>query len=229
MREAPVAIVLAAGVGRRLEQHELKQFVDLNGRAVIARTVANLAGCSRIVVVHHPQHRDRTERLLERAGSLPPLTLVPGGPTRRLSIAAALAAISDLPETTPVVLQNAASPNTAPSLVVACVAALETHEIAQAFVPAVHTVFRGDDGELSEVLQRSSLGYTADPTAFRLSCLRTIVARQAGEGRDGEMTIDSARAMGIAIRLVASPKSNIKLTTPNDLILLQHLTAGSRS
>jgi 2-C-methyl-D-erythritol 4-phosphate cytidylyltransferase len=43
------------------------------------------------------------------------------------------------------------------------------------------------------------------------------------------MTIDSARSMGIAIRLVASPESTIKLTTPHDLILLQHLTAGSHT
>ena len=224
-----MAVVLAAGVGARLGHQEPKQFVHLNGQAVLTRTVANLAACSRVVVVHHPDHRERTAQLLEHAGSTPSLTLVPGGATRRLSISAALAVLADLPEGTAVVLQNAASPNTPPSLVEACVAALETHEIAQAFVPAVHTVFRESDGELSEVLQRSSLGYTTDPTVFRLGCLRTVVARQAAERREGEMTLDSARAMGVAVRLVRSPESNIKLTTPNDLILLQHLTAGGQA
>ena len=227
MREEIVAIVPAAGVGSRLGQEVPKQFVDLNGRAVIARTVANLAWCSRIVVVHHPDHRELTVRMLDQAGSLPALTLVPGGPTRRLSIAAALEAISDVPDGAPVVIQNAASPNTPPSLVAACVAALETHEMAQAFVPAVHTIFREKDGEMSEVLQRSTLGYTADPTAYRLSCLRAIAARQAEDGDEGHMMSDTARAMGTAIRLVPSPESNLKLTTPNDLILLRHLTAGT--
>lgn len=224
-----VAIVPAAGVGSRLGQQEPKQFADLHGRPVIARTVANLTWCARVVVVHHPDHRERTVRMLDQAGSLPSLTLVPGGATRRLSIAAALEAIADLPDTTNVVIQNAASPNTPPSLGVACVAALETHEMAQAYVPAVHTIFRKSEGELAEVLPRSALGYTADPTAYRLSCLRRIAARQAEDSQDGHMMSDTARAMGIAIRLVPSPESNIKLTTPNDLILLRHLTVDTHS
>lgn len=219
-----MAVVLAAGTGTRLGQPDPKQFVELNGRPVIARTVANLAWSSQVVVVHHPDHRERTEQVLDQVGL--PLTFVPGGSTRRLSISAALAAISELPGTTPVLLQNAASPNTPSDVARACVDALETHEIAQAFVPAVHTVFRRDGDELAEVFQRSTLGYTVDPTAVRLACLRRIVARQAAEGSDGEMTLDSARAMGIAVRLVPSPESNIKLTTPHDLVLLEHLTAG---
>lgn len=217
-----MAILLAAGTGSRLGQPEPKQFVDLNGRPVIARTVANLAWCARVVVVHHPGHRERTVRAL--AGSPAPLTFVPGGSTRRLSIAAALAALSELPDTAPVLLQNAASPNTAPDVARACVEALATHEMAQAFVPAVHTVFRRDRDELAEVFQRSTLGYTVDPTAVRAGCLRRIVEQQAAEGVDGEMTLDSARGMGIAIRLVPSPGTNIKLTTALDLVVLEHLT-----
>ena len=220
-----VAIVLAAGRGERFGGSERKQYVELDGRPVIARTVANLAGCARVVVVHPPGERDRTARMLQAAAGPSPLVLVAGGPTRRLSVAAGLAALADLPDDVPVVLQNAASPNTGAALIQECVAALASHQIAQAFVPAVQTVVRLHDGELTEVLPRSSLGCTVDPTVLRLGCLRAIVARQAAEGADGEMTIDSALAMGIAIRLVASPASNVKLTTPHDLILLHHLTA----
>lgn len=225
MGEDLVAVVLAAGEGSRVARQEPKQFIDLNGLSVIARTVVNLHWCSRIVVVYHPDHLDRTRRLLTHAGSPTSLTLVPGGSTRRSSISAALAAVSDLGDDIPLVLQNGASPNTPPRLVVECVAALETHEIAQAFVPAVATIIRHQDGELSEVLRRSSLGYAVDPTVFRLGCLRRIMAFQAAQGQQGEMTTDTAREMGIAIRLVASPESNVKLTTPNDLVLLQNLVA----
>jgi 2-C-methyl-D-erythritol 4-phosphate cytidylyltransferase len=222
-----IAVILAAGEGSRVAHHEPKQFIDLNGLPLIARTVANLDWCSRIVVVvHHPDHLDRTQRLLTQAGSPASVTFVPGGSTRRLSISAALAALSDLPDDIPLVLQNAASPNTPPRLVVECVAALETHEMAQAFVPAVDTVIRHQDGELSEVLQRGSLGYSVDPTVFRLGCLRRIVAFQAASRHQGEMTMDTAREMGVAIRVVASPESNVKLTTLNDLLLLQNLVAA---
>ena len=221
-----MAVVLAAGEGSRVAGREPKQFIDLNGLSVIARTVVNLDWCSRIVVVYHPAHLDRTRQLLTQAGSPTSVTLVPGGATRRLSISAALAAVSDLSDDVPLVLQNGASPNTPPRLVADCVAALETHEIAQAFIPAVATIIRHHDGELSEVLPRSSLGYAVDPTVFRLGCLRRIVAAQAARVHSGEMTTDTAREMGVAIRLVASPESNVKLTTPNDLVLLQSLVAA---
>ena len=72
MIEDLLAVVLAAGEGSRVAHHEPKQFMDLNGSPVIARTVANLDWCSHIVVVHHPDHRDRTRRLLTNGASPQP-------------------------------------------------------------------------------------------------------------------------------------------------------------
>jgi 2-C-methyl-D-erythritol 4-phosphate cytidylyltransferase len=123
------------------------------------------------------------------------------------------------------VLQNAASPNTSPDLLHACLAGLSTHDVVQAYVPAVHTIFSHDGRELTEVLPRSGLGYSADPTVYRLGCLRRIVAAQAADIAAGEMTLDTARALGIPVLLVPSPSSNIKLTTAADLILLRALVA----
>lgn len=225
MPDQPVAVVLAAGVGARVGDELPKQFLDLAGTPVLARTVASLAWCRRVVVVHHPQHAERTREIVSPACPAERLTLVPGGSTRRLSIATALAAVADLPDTVPLVLQNAASPNTPRELVERCLAALESYEVAQAYVPAVHTVFQHDGGELAQVLQRSSLGYSADPTVYRLGCLRRIAAAQTSEVGAGEMTLDTARVLGIPVRLVPSPESNLKLTTRNDLAVLRALLA----
>ncbi|MDP9418390.1 MAG: 2-C-methyl-D-erythritol 4-phosphate cytidylyltransferase [Actinomycetota bacterium] len=225
MPDEPVAVVLAAGVGSRTGHELPKQFLDLNGRPVLARTVANLAWCRRVVVVHHPEHLDRTREVLRDAAPPDRLVLVPGGATRRLSVAAALAAVADLPDAVPLVLQNAASPNTPVELVEQCVAALESYDVAQAYVPAVHTVFEHENGELARVLPRVDLGYSADPTVYRLGCLRRIAAAQAAAVSLGEMTLDTARALGIPVRLVPSPDTNIKLTTVTDLLVLQQLTA----
>jgi len=90
----------------------------------------------------------------------------------------------------------------------------------------VHTIFRHDGSQLLDVLPRASLGYTADPTVYRLGCLRRIVDAQTAASEAGEMTLDTARALGIEIRLVASPRSNVKLTTYNDLVVLRELTAA---
>lgn len=227
MPDSAVAVVLAAGVGARVGGGEPKQFLELNGIPVLARTIRSLAWCERILVVHHPDHAERTRGLVERAGLGSRVTLAAGGATRRASIAAALAALADAADDAPLVLQNAASPNTPVELFRACLAGLRTHDVVQAYVPAVHTVFSHDGRELTEVLPRDRLGYSADPTVYRLGCLHRIVAAQAADITAGEMTLDTARALGIPVLLVPSPASNLKLTTAADLLLLRALVAPS--
>lgn len=226
MPDATIAVVLAAGVGARVGDELPKQFLDLGGAPVLARTVASLSWCSTVVVVHHPEHEQRTRAAVHQVLAPEAVTLVPGGATRRLSIAAALEAVVHLPDSAPLVLQNGASPNTPRWLVEQCLQALQHYEVAQAYVPAVHTVFEHAADELTRVLPRSSLGYSTDPTVYRLGCLRRIAEAQAADRGSGEMTLDTARTLGIPVRLVASPESNFKLTTRNDLVVLRALLAA---
>ena len=227
MPETTIAVIPAGGVGTRVAAETPKQFLALNGIPVLVHTVRSVMGCDRVMVVHHPEYLDVTHDLLERAGLVSRVELVPGGATRRQSIAAALEALADAGDDVAIVLQNAASPNTPRSLVEACLDGLSTHDVAVGYVPAVHTIFSHDGHELAEVLPRSSLGYTADPTVYRLGCLRRIAAAQAENAGAGEMTIDTARALGLPVLLVPSPETNLKLTTANDLIVLQALFAAA--
>jgi 2-C-methyl-D-erythritol 4-phosphate cytidylyltransferase len=224
--EDAVAVILAAGVGSRVGDRTPKQFLDLNGAPVLARTVANLAWCARVVIVHHPEHLEQTSVAVKQVGLQQGVTFVPGGRTRRGSISAALATLPNLPDEVPLILQNAASPNTPTRLVMQCLQALETYEVVQAYVPAIHTILRHENGDVSEILQRRTLAYSVDPTVYRLGSLRRIAAAQASEATDGEMTLDTARALSIAVHLVESPDSNVKLTTMNDLVVLRALVAA---
>jgi 2-C-methyl-D-erythritol 4-phosphate cytidylyltransferase len=225
MPDRAIAVVLAAGVGARLGAELPKQFLDLQGIPVLVRTVTSLMWCDRILVVHHPTFCDLTRDLLNRAGLASRVQLVPGGATRRQSIAAALDALEDAGDDDAIVLQNAASPNTPRQLLDACIAGLRTHNVVLAYVPAVHTIFYHNKEELTDVLPRDRLGYSADPNIYRLHCLREIVAAQAEGMGAGEMTVDTARALGMPVLLVRSPETNLKLTTAADLTVLRALLA----
>jgi 2-C-methyl-D-erythritol 4-phosphate cytidylyltransferase len=220
-----VAVILAAGAGSRVGADTPKQFLDLDGTPVLLRTVNSLAWCDRVVLVHHSDFRELTCDLLQHCPVASKVELVPGGATRRESVAAALEALTDAADDVALVLQNAASPNTPRGLVEACVDGLRSHEVVQAYVPAVHTIFSHDGREVTEVLARGNLGYSADPTVYRLACLRRIVAAQRNSGGSGDTTIDTARALGFPALLIRSPESNVKLTTNHDLIVLQALLA----
>jgi 2-C-methyl-D-erythritol 4-phosphate cytidylyltransferase len=225
--EKSIAIVPAGGVGARVGAGQPKQFLDLSGIPALARAVASVAWCDRVVVVHHPDYRDRSLEVLEEVGLAARVTLVPGGPTRRHSISAGLDAVADAGDDVPLVLQNAASPNTPRELIAACLDGLSTHDVVVAYTPATHTIFFHDGREMSEVLPRARLGYTADPTVYRLGALRRIQAAQANALGEGQMTIDTARALGMPVLLVPSPETNLKLTVAADVVILDALLAST--
>jgi 2-C-methyl-D-erythritol 4-phosphate cytidylyltransferase len=229
LHEDAVAVVLAAGVGSRVGENTPKQFLDLNGAPVLIRTVRGLTWCAQVLIVHHPHYLEQTRQLLRDQRFNGSMRLVSGGSTRRESISAALAAMSDLANNVPLILQNAASPNTPRHLVTECLDALRAYDIAQAYVPAAHTIFSHRNGELSQVLARDTLGYSVDPTVYRLGCLRRVVDAQLRSGANGEMTLDTARSLGLRIGLVSSPESNVKITTQADLATLRALMANNHA
>jgi 2-C-methyl-D-erythritol 4-phosphate cytidylyltransferase len=120
-----------------------------------------------------------------------------------------------------VVLHNAASPNTPRDLVLRCLEAAGRTGAAQAYVPAHHTVVRLVDGTVDRVVSTDPLGYTADPTVYRIGLLRNVLSESSQAA--GEMTLDLVRRQGAPVAAVESPPGNIKVTVPTDLVVLGQL------
>jgi 2-C-methyl-D-erythritol 4-phosphate cytidylyltransferase len=84
-------------------------------------------------------------------------------------------------------------------------------------VPLADTLKRGEDGRVTTTLERSSLWCAQTPQLFRFGSLRAALAAGALAG-----ITDEASAMeraGHAPRLVAGVSSNLKVTTPEDVVL----------
>jgi len=84
-------------------------------------------------------------------------------------------------------------------------------------VPLSDTLKRGDDGRVATTLDRSSLWCAQTPQLFRFGSLRAALASGALAG-----ITDEASAMeraGHAPRLIAGVTSNLKVTTPEDVVL----------
>jgi 2-C-methyl-D-erythritol 4-phosphate cytidylyltransferase len=84
-------------------------------------------------------------------------------------------------------------------------------------VPLADTLKRGEDGRVSTTLERSSLWCAQTPQLFRFGSLRAALAAGALAG-----ITDEASAMeraGHAPRLVTGVSSNLKVTTPEDVVL----------
>ena len=98
------AVIVAAGRGTRAGEGPPKQWRDLGGVPVLARSVAAFGSCDRVVVALHPDDMDRGIALFR--GSV---TLVAGGETRAASVRSALEAI-DGSDVTRVLIHDAARP-----------------------------------------------------------------------------------------------------------------------
>ena len=76
-QDRTAAVIVAAGRGTRAGEGEPKQWRDLGGQPVLARTVAAFAGVGRILVVLHPDDMARGLALFRGT-----VTLVAGGESR---------------------------------------------------------------------------------------------------------------------------------------------------
>jgi len=153
---------------------------------------------------------------------------VPGGRERSHSVRAALhhTLAGD-----PVVVHDAARPLVTPAIIRACLAGLtDSHPPADAAIAAARvtdTIKASDDGgrSVAETLDRGRLWAVQTPQVFR----RTVLERALAQPEEilAAATDDASlvEAMGGVVRLVESPRENLKITTPDDLRLAELLLA----
>ncbi len=208
------AIVVAGGSGTRFGSE--KQFAEVRGATVLHHSVAAAAATCDHVVVVLPAGR-ATE-------AVPGADLVvAGGASRSESVRAGLAAVPEEAEV--VVVHDAARPNASRTLFDAVIAAVR--DGADAAVPGVavaDTLRRRSGG----VVDRSSIVAVQTPQAFPAGWLR----RAHASGGDATDDAGLVEAIGGTVVVVPGERSNLKLTEPADLVILEalwvHEAAGGR-
>lgn len=193
------AIVLAGGSGSRYGG--LKQFELLGGRRVLDWSVAAArAFCEGVVVV-------------VPAGAEEP-GAVYGGATRSASVRAGLAAVprdADI-----IVVHDAARPLAGVEIYGRVVSAIRAGADAAIPVVAVSDTIKRIDGVLVvETVDRSTLVAVQTPQAFRSSVLREAHAAGAEATDDAGLV----EAMGGRVVTVPGDPRNLKLTTPDDVVV----------
>ena len=150
------------------------------------------------------------------AGSAPAGTIgVPGGEYRSQSVRAALnAAQGD-----PVVVHDAARPLLTADIVRAALDELEAHscDAAIAAAPVTDTIKQAAAGVVTRTLERASLWAVQTPQVFRRAALER--ALDASDDVLATATDDAwlVERAGGTVRVVASPRENLKVTTAGDL------------
>ncbi len=214
------AILAAGGIGARLGAGQPKQFVDLDGRSMLERSLAVLAthpDVQEVVVALPDTHLDPMPACLARVWPCP-VRAVAGGARRQDSVANAFAALA--PSTTVVLVHDAARPFASPELVRRMILAAQASGAAIPAVAATDTVKLGRDGDgrrwVAATLPRQDVYLVQTPQAFT----REVLAAALAGSTSAESATDEAglvERMGGRVELVDGETANVKITTPADL------------
>ena len=220
------AIVPAAGSGSRMNQTISKQYLSIGGKPILVRTLELLGQSSLIdallvVVPGSDVDAVRTEILapwtLKKVAGI-----LAGGRERQDSVRAGIDALDG--ETDLVVIHDAVRPFISAELIERCILAGRQDGAATAGVPVKDTVKEvGPEGLILKTCDRSVLWLTQTPQVFR----RDIIERAHRDAaRDGYRATDDTalvERLGYAVRMVPGDYGNIKITTPEDLVIAEAL------
>jgi 2-C-methyl-D-erythritol 4-phosphate cytidylyltransferase len=214
------AIVAAAGSGTRLGMGS-KALLKVNGKTLIARAVELFSGLEeigRVVLVAPPGRLEQTRREVGALASPKPVLVCPGGETRQQSVRAGLA---ELGACDYVLVHDAARPLATADLVRRVLSAAIERGAAIPGLPPRDAVKRVEGGRLVESMDRSRLVLAQTPQGFRYQLFERAHFEAADAGLTGDDDSQLVAAAGYPVAVVAGEPTNIKLTTPEDLQVLE--------
>lgn len=221
-------IVPAAGLGRRMGADRPKQYLPLDGRPLMALTLERLHAA-------YPQAAlclclDADDARFDPAWvPFADWRRIAGGAERADSVANALAALNGRADSDDIVLvHDVARPCVHRDDLARLLAVLNEDRIGGLLAaPVADTMKRADGaGRVAATESRDGLWHAMTPQGFRygLLCDAFAMAR-----RDGVALTDEAsaiEALGLAPRLVAGRRDNLKITHPEDLALAAGILAA---
>lgn len=217
------AVLLAGGVGKRMKATMPKQYLPLNGAPIATYSLRLLAGLpevAEVVVVCDPSYRD----VFQDVGIEKPLKFALPGAERQDSVENGLAQIAD--GAALVCVHDSARPLVTVEEVEAVFADAAHFGAAVLGVPCKATVKEATpEGMVVKTLDRSTLWEMHTPQVMRPQLLRDGFDLVKKEGLAVTDDVSIVEALGEPVKITLGSYENLKVTTPEDLVIAERLLA----
>ena len=206
-----IAVIIAAGgTGKRMGRP--KQFLPLAGRAVVEWTIEafrKVKNVEQIIMVVSGED-------LERAKDLG-TTVVEGGEERGDSVKNGLKAVS--PDCDLVIIHDGARPLITADIIEKAIKEAKEQDAVVVGVPVKDTIKKVERGTLivERSLEREELWQAQTPQVFKYDIITRAYAKKKAATDDAKLVED----LGIKVKMVMGSYENIKITTPEDLIVAE--------
>lgn len=226
-----IAIITAGGIGSRMGNKIPKQFIDINGKPIIAYTVEAFErhqNIDAIVVVCLKEWIERAQIALKRNYMNKVVRVVEGGAEGQQSIYKGLLAARDYAremgcDNPTVLVHDAVRPLVTAQLITDCINATAVHGNAITVAPPIET-FIAEEAGRRRLLDRDKMHIVRAPQCFRLNDILQLHERAINDGNANYRDCCSMLCnYNIPFHEVMGPSTNIKITFPSDIILFRSL------
>lgn len=216
-------IIVAGGSGSRMQSTLPKQFLMLGGMPVVARTINTFSEAlpgADIVVVLPAEHIPLWKNLSARF-DVAPHRMVAGGNERFYSVLNGINALGEDVEY--IAVHDGVRAMVSKKLIIRAMLAAEEHK---AVIPVVDVVdsYRRVEGDDSYIVPRSELRIVQTPQVFEASLLRKAYDRPFSSIFTDDASV--VEDYGSKIALVDGERTNIKLTTPDDMAYAEYILSN---
>jgi len=222
-------LVPAAGMGRRMGKAVAKQFLPLGGKPLLAHTLLAFQRSPEIdeiiPILSEEDMETCLQNVIEPNHITKVKTLVVGGRERQDSVYHGIRKLDQDAEV--VLVHDGVRPFVTPAMIAQCVDYARRGECVAVGVPLKDTVKEVDDrGIVRATLERSRLWAVQTPQAFPARILRQAYEASYATKRSGTDDATLVERAGHEVRIIMGSYENIKITTPEDLVLAEEILKG---
>ena len=221
------ALVAAAGSSSRMGGIN-KLLEPLDGIPVLVRTLTALERAQRvdsIVIATREEDLITVSQLCKTYGITKCKKVIRGGEDREHSVL--LAALEAEPDTELLAVQDGARRLVSPALIDRVIEAAQRCGAAAPAIPVKDTIKTvREDEAVEETLERSRLRAVQTPQVFEASLLKAALQAALEEGAVLTDDCSAVERLGKVVYLIEGEETNLKITTPTDLVLAEALLAA---
>ena len=219
-----IAIVVAAGSGKRFGAEKPKQFLEICGKPLLIHTLQKFSDCpaiDEIILVLAAEEIENFQPILAKYNFNKSIKLISGGQTRAASVFNGLKSIDSL-KAKIVAVHDGARPLVTIEEITRTIETAKVSGAACLTAAVTDTIKEISGGKIVRTIDRSKLRRALTPQAFRFE-----IIKRAFENVDlSEAATDECflvEKLGIEISAVEGSAENIKITTPEDLIFAENI------
>ena len=220
------AIIVAGGSGSRMGTATKKQYLKVKGKEILVHTVErfnNMPEIQEVIVVTGKEDITYVEKLLKEDYRLDKVVhIVEGGKERQDSVYNGIKVVNEKAEY--LVVHDGARPLITSEVVLRGLSMAYANKASIVAVPVKDTIKIVDkEGKVETTPNRDTLWSIQTPQIFEKELI--VRAHEYAKAHRLQATDDSmlVEAIGVPVYIVEGSYSNIKITTPEDLVMAENM------